>query len=233
MFERFTERARQVVVLALEEARLLRHNYVGSEHLLLGLLREEEGQAAIALGALGVELRHARAQVERIVGLGDSPSAGQVPFTPRAKRVLELAAKEGSSLGHDRIGTEHLLLGLLREGEGVGLRVLLELGADLKSVERELDPALGSELDEERREVLVRRRDHLAARLAAAGRREEVVRLIGAAHHGEEALREVAALLEVSPDSAQHVLDMRLSGLQRDGVDRMRQELEAIEAQLD
>src|SRR4051794_7350331 len=115
MFERFTERARQVVVLAQDEARELRHNYIGTEHLLLGLLREEDGLAARVLATVDITIEEVRTQVARIVGQGDEVSAGQIPFTPRAKKVLELALREGLTLGHNFIGTEHLLLGLVRE----------------------------------------------------------------------------------------------------------------------
>src|SRR5690242_2846702 len=128
MFERFTERARQVVVLAQDEARALRHNYIGTEHLLLGLLREEEGIGARVLAALDVTIDETRAQVARIVGQGDEVTSGQIPFTPRAKKVLELALREGLSLGHNYIGTEHILLGIARASEGVGGRILLDHG---------------------------------------------------------------------------------------------------------
>ena len=131
MFERFTERARQVVVLAQDEARALKHNYIGTEHILLGLLREEEGLAARVLESLDITVEEVRAQVARIVGQGDEVTTGQIPFTPRAKKVLELALREALSLGHNYIGTEHILLGLVREGEGVAARVLVDLGADL------------------------------------------------------------------------------------------------------
>jgi ATP-dependent Clp protease ATP-binding subunit ClpA len=131
MFERFTDRARRVVVLAQEEARLLNHNYVGTEHLLLGLIHEAEGVAAKALELLGIRLEVVRAQVEEIVGRGQQAPAGHIPFTPRAKKVLELSLREAKQLGHDYIGTEHILLGLIREGEGVAAHVLVKLGADL------------------------------------------------------------------------------------------------------
>jgi ATP-dependent Clp protease ATP-binding subunit ClpA len=131
MFERFTDRARRVVVLAQEEARLLNHNYVGTEHLLLGLIHEAEGVAAKALESLGIRLEVVRAQVEQIVGQGQQAPTGHIPFTPRAKKVLELSLREAKQLGHDYIGTEHILLGLLREGEGVAAHVLVKLGADL------------------------------------------------------------------------------------------------------
>jgi ATP-dependent Clp protease ATP-binding subunit ClpC len=124
VFERFTERARQVVVLASDEARLLRHNYIGTEHILLGLLREEEGLAARVLDSFDLTLEEVRAQVARIVGEGDEFSTGQIPFTPRAKNVLELSLREALELGHNYIGTEHVLLGLVRENGGVGARIL-------------------------------------------------------------------------------------------------------------
>ena len=130
MFERFTERARQVVVLAQEEARTLKHNYIGTEHILLGLLREEEGLAARVLESLDITVERVRAQVVRIVGSGEEVTSGQIPFTPRAKKVLELALREALRLGHNYIGTEHILLGLVRENEGVAARILLDFDAD-------------------------------------------------------------------------------------------------------
>jgi ATP-dependent Clp protease ATP-binding subunit ClpC len=130
VFERFTERARQVVVLAQEEARPLGHNYIGTEHVLLGPLREEEGIAARVLDSLGVTIEGARERIARIVGQGEEVAAGQIPFTPRAKRVLELSLREALSLGHNWIGTEHLLLGLAREDDGVAMQVLGEFGVD-------------------------------------------------------------------------------------------------------
>jgi prophage maintenance system killer protein len=130
MFQRFTDRARRAVHLAQEEARLLRHNYIGTEHLLLGLLDEGEGIAAQALGSLGISLEAVRAQVEQIIGHGQTTPVGHIPFTPRAKKVLELSLREALQLGHNYVGTEHLLLGLLREGEGVAAQVLARLGAD-------------------------------------------------------------------------------------------------------
>ena len=119
MFERFTDRARRVVVLAQEEARLLNHNYIGTEHILLGLIHEGEGVAAKALESLGISLEAVRNQVEEIIGQGGSSPSGHIPFTPRAKKVLELSLREALQLGHNYIGTEHILLGLIREGEGV------------------------------------------------------------------------------------------------------------------
>jgi ATP-dependent Clp protease ATP-binding subunit ClpC len=134
MFERFSDRARRVVVLAQEEARLLNHNYIGTEHILLGLVHEPEGVAARALDSLDVKLGRVRQQVEHIIGQGDSSPSGHIPFTPRAKKVLELSLREALQLGHNYIGTEHILLGLLREGEGVACQVLVKLGANLPKV---------------------------------------------------------------------------------------------------
>ena len=138
MFERFTDRARRVVVLAQEEARLLNHNYIGTEHILLGLIHEGEGVAAKALESLGISLEKVRQQVEEIIGAGQSPPSGHIPFTPRAKKVLELSLREALQLGHNYIGTEHILLGLIREGEGVAAQVLVKLGADLARVRQQV-----------------------------------------------------------------------------------------------
>src|SRR5881275_1557339 len=138
VFERFTERARQVVVLAQEEARILKHNYIGTEHILLGLLREEEGLAARVLESLDITVERVRAQVVRIVGSGEEVTSGQIPFTSRAKKVLELALREALSLGHNYIGTEHILLGLVRENEGVAARILLDFDADSEKIRNEV-----------------------------------------------------------------------------------------------
>jgi ATP-dependent Clp protease ATP-binding subunit ClpC len=148
VFERFTERARQVVVLAQDEARSLGHNYIGTEHLLLGLLREEEGVGAQVLAELGVTLDEVRDQVVRIVGEGDrvAPGHAQIPFTPRAKKVLELSLREGLSLGHTYIGTEHILLGLTRENDGVAARILLDLGIGADPVREKIVERLGIDL---------------------------------------------------------------------------------------
>jgi DNA-binding CsgD family transcriptional regulator len=134
VFERFTERARRVVVLAQVEARMLNHNYIGTEHILLGLIREGEGVAAKSLEELGIDLEAVRHEVEEIIGLGDAVPTGHIPFTPRAKKVLELSLREAIQLGHNYIGTEHILLGLVREGEGVAAQVLHKLGAELNRV---------------------------------------------------------------------------------------------------
>jgi ATP-dependent Clp protease ATP-binding subunit ClpC len=138
VFERFTDRARRVVVLAQEEARLLNHNYIGTEHILLGLIHEGEGVAAKALESLGISLEAVRSQVEEIIGHGGTAPSGHIPFTPRAKKVLELSLREALQLGHNYIGTEHILLGLIREGEGVAAQVLVKLGADLSRVRQQV-----------------------------------------------------------------------------------------------
>jgi ATP-dependent Clp protease ATP-binding subunit ClpA len=138
MFERFTERARQVVVLAQQEARVLKHQYIGTEHLLLGLLGEKEGVAAHVLVGLGFTLELVRSDVVKIAGSGQEVTSGQIPFTPNAKRMLELSLREALSLGHNYIGTEHLLLGLAREWEGVAARVLLDHGAEAERVRSEV-----------------------------------------------------------------------------------------------
>jgi ATP-dependent Clp protease ATP-binding subunit ClpC len=138
VFERFTDRARRAVVLALEEARFLNHNYIGTEHLLLGLIHEGEGVAAMALESLGISLEAIRAEVVKVVGRGKQPPTGHIPFTPRAKKVLELSLREAIQLNHDYIGTEHLLLGLIREGEGVAAQVLVKVGASLDRVRQQV-----------------------------------------------------------------------------------------------
>jgi ATP-dependent Clp protease ATP-binding subunit ClpC len=134
MFERFTDRARRVVVLAQEEARMLNHNYIGTEHILLGLVREGDGVAARALESLNISLEAVRQQIEELIGQGQAAPTGHIPFTSRARRVLGLARGEAMRLGHNYIGTEHILLGLIREGEGVAAQVLQKLGADLNRV---------------------------------------------------------------------------------------------------
>ena len=138
MFERFTDRARRVVVLAQDEARMLNHDYIGTEHILLGLIHEGEGVAAKALESLGIRLEGVRREVEAIIGRGQQARPGHIPFTPRAKKVLELSLREALQLGHSYIGTEHILLGLIREGDGVAAQVLVKLGADLNRVRQEV-----------------------------------------------------------------------------------------------
>ena len=145
MFERFTDRARRVVVLAQEESRLLNHNYIGTEHLLLGLIHEGEGVAAQVFASLGISLETVRREVEEIIGPGGQAPAGHIPFTPRSKKVLELSLREAMQLGHTYIGTEHILLGLIREGNGVAAQVLVKLGADLSRVRQAVIQELGGD----------------------------------------------------------------------------------------
>jgi Clp amino terminal domain, pathogenicity island component len=149
MFERFTDRARRVVVLAQDEARRLDHNYIGTEHLLLGLIHEGEGVAAKALGSLGISLDAVRQQVEEIIGRGQHAPTGHIPFTPRAKKVLELSLSESLQLGQHYIGTEHILLGLIHEGDGVAAQVLVKLGADRKRVRQQVIQLLHGQQAEE------------------------------------------------------------------------------------
>ena len=138
MFERFTDRARRAIVLAQEEARLLNHNYLGTEHLLLGLIHQGDGVAAKTLESLGISLADARTQVEETIGRGGQAPSDHIPFTPRAKKVLELSLREAQQLGHNYIGTEHMLLGLVREADGVAALVLRNLGADLARVRQQV-----------------------------------------------------------------------------------------------
>lgn len=138
MFERWTERARQVVILAQDEARGFKHSYIGTEHILLGLIREEEGLAARVLDSLGVSAGEVRGLIARIVGQGDEVTTGQLPFTPRAKKMMEFALREALSLGHSYVGTEHILLGLVRDNEGVGVRILLDFDIDAQKIRNEI-----------------------------------------------------------------------------------------------
>jgi ATP-dependent Clp protease ATP-binding subunit ClpC len=153
VFERFTERSRQVVVLAQDEARALKHNYIGTEHILLGLLREEEGVAARVLEGFDVAVDEVRAQIARIVGEGDEVSSGQIPFTPRAKKVLELALREAMALGSNYIGTEHILLGVARENQGVAARILLDFDVDAETIRHGVLRALGGGASRPRRSL--------------------------------------------------------------------------------
>jgi ATP-dependent Clp protease ATP-binding subunit ClpA len=147
MFERFTDRARRVIVQAQQEARLLNHNYIGTEHLLLGLLADDGGIAADALESLGVTLDAARAQVREMIGEGKQPQQGHIPFTPRAKKVLELSLRQALNLGDDHIGTEHVLLGLLAESDGVGAQIVERLGATPRAVRAKVIELSGTQPD--------------------------------------------------------------------------------------
>ena len=158
MFERFTDRARRVAVLAQEEARMLHHDYIGTEHILLGLIREGEGVAAQDLESLGISLEAVRQQVEGITGQGQQAPSGHIPFTPRATKVLELSLREALQLGHNYIGTEHILLGLIREGEGVAAQVLVKLGADPSRIRQQVIQLLAGSRGKERPRQPRRRR---------------------------------------------------------------------------
>jgi hypothetical protein len=183
MFERFTDRARRVVVLSQQEAAGLKHGYIGTEHLLLGLIREREGVAAKALESLGISLEAVRGEVEQIIGEGQTAASGQVPFTPRAKKVLELSLREALALGHNYIGTEHILLGLVREGEGVAAQVLVKLGGgDLALVRQAVTVLLARQPPEEisQRHVSQEPRPTLVGGPGVFGPREppELVRVV-------------------------------------------------------
>jgi ATP-dependent Clp protease ATP-binding subunit ClpC len=193
VFERFTEPARIVVVVAQEEARRLQHNYIGTEHLLMGLLREEEGVAAQVLASLGVTEELARAQIVRVIGSGDEASLGQIPFTPRAKDVLELSLRESLGLGDDYIGTEHILLGLVAEGEGVAMRVLQDLGVDGRTVRDAVTDGLFSPDTSQAklRQAAARAVERATEIAAAAGRPVDASDLIVALAEGDEIAREV------------------------------------------
>jgi hypothetical protein len=169
MFERFTDRAWRVVVLAQEEARLLNHNYIGTEHILLGLVHEEQGVAARALTELGISLEAVRAQVVEIIGMGQRAPTGHIPFTPRAKKVLELSLREALQFGHDYIGTEHILLGMIREGEGVAAQVLVKLGASQDRVRRQVVQLLSGYADVEQESLGQVRLAQRAAEAMVAG----------------------------------------------------------------
>jgi ATP-dependent Clp protease ATP-binding subunit ClpC len=182
MFERFTNQARRVVVLAQEEARRLLHNYIGTEHILLGLLREDEGAAATALAAADVTLDGARLEVETIIGRGQHEPSGHLPFTPRAKKVLELSLREAVRLGHDYIDTGHILLGLIREGDGVAVQVVVNLGADPKKISQRVVLELGGDISEApahvRARLEMRQRKEVQDYMdTIAGLRAEIARL--------------------------------------------------------
>ena len=208
MFERFTDRARQVVVLAQEEARMLNHNYIGTEHILLGLIHEGEGVAAKALESLGISLEAVRQQVEEIIGQGQQAPSGHIPFTPRAKKVLELSLREALQLGHNYIGTEHILLGLIREGEGVAAQVLVRLGADLNRVRQQVIQLLHGHQGEDEpgtaRAVL--RSGRAARRLTA--------QLLGRVSSVESRLSAVEQRVGAGPDMAD--LDQEIEQARRD-----------------
>jgi Clp amino terminal domain, pathogenicity island component len=209
MFERFTDRARRVVVLAQEEARHLDHNYIGTEHILLGLIHESEGVAARALTELGISLEAVRSEVVEIVGHGAEAPTGHIPFTPRAKKVLELSLREAMSLGHNYIGTEHILLGLIREGEGVAAQVLVKEGGSLDRVRQQVIQLLagyaGGTLPEQVAGMSTRITQEQATAMVAGGpgvygqEPAELVRVVPVARevHREAGMRVVLISLEI------------------------------------
>jgi ATP-dependent Clp protease ATP-binding subunit ClpA len=196
MFERFTDRARRVVVLSQEEARMLNHNYIGTEHILLGLIHEGEGVAAQSLEGLGVDRERVRVEIIEIIGRGDTVPAGHIPFTPRAKKVLELSLREALQLGHSYIGTEHILLGLVREGEGVGAQVLQKLGVDLGRVRQQVISQLSSYSDPgpgKRRRLFQRHRPAPALMSMPTVEMGEASPDLGLERFSDDALRAVIA----------------------------------------
>jgi len=203
MFERFTDRARRVVVLAQEESQRLSHNYIGSEHLLLGLLAEQEGVAARALQSLNVTLTAAREQVEEIIGPGQQTPHGHIPFTPRAKKILELSLREALTLGSQVINTEHLLLGLIDEGDGVGAQILQRLGATAQAVREAVARLITTEPE--------------AAEVTEPGSEPRTVSVTRQVRIRVDALAEVTDLLAS--------IDRRLSAIERHlGIDAGREE---------
>jgi ATP-dependent Clp protease ATP-binding subunit ClpC len=224
MFERFTDRARRVVVLAQEEARMLNHNYIGTEHLLLGLIHEGEGVAARALEAMGISLEVVRQQVEEIIGQGQQAPSGHIPFTPRAKKVLELSLREATQLGHEYIGTEHVLLGLVREGDGVAAQVLVKLGADLNRVRQQVIELLhghaGRSAAGEARPVQKRERarpsDDVLARLESLDERLSAIERWVGMRPGPHDLDQELARVRREKETAIDAQDFRAAAVLRD-----------------
>jgi ATP-dependent Clp protease ATP-binding subunit ClpA len=211
MFERFTDRARRVVVLAQEEARMLNHNYIGTEHILLGLIHEGGGVAAKALKSLGITLETVRQQVEEIIGRGQQAPPGHIPFTPRAEKVLKLALREALQLGHSYIGTEHILLGLIREGEGVAAQALVGLGADLNRVRQQVITLLdGWQGEDEPGTIRALRRASKAGR----GKRKLLSQLLDRLDLIESRLWALEDRVGTRPDV--RVLDQQIAQLRRD-----------------
>jgi ATP-dependent Clp protease ATP-binding subunit ClpC len=212
MFERFTDRARRVVVLAQEESQRLSHNYIGTEHLLLGLLAEREGVAARALESLNVTLTAAREQVEEIVGLGEQHPQGHIPFTPRAKKILELSLREALTTGSQVIDTQHLLLGLVDEGDGVGAQILQRLGATAQAVRETVVRLINAEPE--------------AAEVTGPGSEPTAVPVTQQVRIRVDALTEVKDLLLI--------IELRLSAIERHlGIDAGREEPPAGPTQAD
>ena len=213
MFERFTDRARRVMVLAQEEARLLDHNYIGTEHLLLGLIHEGEGVAAQALESLSVSLPAVRQQVEEIIGGGQQAPSGRIPFTPRAKKVLELSRREALAMGHNYVGTEHILLGLLREGDGVAAQVLVLMGADLNRVRQQVIRILSGHQDQDKDEP---KGGRAARRAGKAARRQHgpLPEILGRVESIDSRLAAIGQRVGAGPDV--NDLDQRIAQARRD-----------------
>jgi Clp amino terminal domain, pathogenicity island component/UvrB/uvrC motif len=232
MFERFTDRARRVVVLAQEEARMLNHNYIGTEHLLIGLIREDRGVAGKGLESLGISVDAVRQQVEEMIGMGEQAPSGHVPFTPRAKKVLELSLREALQLGHDYIGPGHIMLGLIREGDGVAAQVLVRLGADLNQVRQQVIQRLhGFQGEDEPGSIRVVQRPGLLSRIDAMERRLSALeQRVGTRLDVQELDREIAqvrrdkeAAIEVQDFENAAVLGDRERQLEDDRTARQRE----------
>jgi hypothetical protein len=229
MFQRFTPHARQVVVLSQEEARALQHNYIGTEHILLGLLREHDGVAARALDALGISREAVRQQVLSIIGEGEQPPSGHIPFTPRAKKVLELALREAVNLGHLYIGTEHILLGLIREGDGLACQVLTQLGASLPRVREQVLQLLYSPSGAAREPVAAPGIRDLDAMIAQTGYEKD--RAIDARdfdHAAALRVREKELLAERERRIAEWSVGTDMAELGRE-LDRLREEVRRLQ----
>ncbi|HYA49819.1 MAG TPA: Clp protease N-terminal domain-containing protein, partial [Streptosporangiaceae bacterium] len=206
MFERFTGRAQRVMVLAQEEAGMLNHHHIGTEHLLLGLIHEGEGVAAQALESLGISLQTVRQQVEEVIGQGQYAPAGPIPFTPRAKKVLELSRREALAMGHNYVGTEHILLGLLREGDGVAAQVLVRMGADLNRVRQRVIQLLSGHQDQDGPEG-----GRAARRAGKAGRRQRglLPEILGRVESIDSRLSAIGQRVGAGPDVSD--LDQRIA----------------------
>jgi ATP-dependent Clp protease ATP-binding subunit ClpC len=211
MFERFTDRARRVMVLAQEEAGMLNHNHIGTEHLLLGLIHEGGGVAARALESLGISLEAVRQQVEEIIGRGQQATAGRIPFTPRAKKVLELSRREALAMGHNYVGTEHILLGLIREGDGVAAQVLVRMGADLNRVRQQVILILSAQQDKDEPKS-----GRAARRASKAGRRQHglLPEILGRVESIDAQLSAIGQRVGAGPDVSD--LDQQIAQARRD-----------------
>jgi ATP-dependent Clp protease ATP-binding subunit ClpA len=223
VFEHFTDRARQVVILAQEESRILHHDYIGTEHLLLGMLRIPEDPVAALLLLHGVTVETTRARVVEIVGQGTAPRTGQLPFTPRAVHVLELSLREMTKRGDEIIAPWHIALGLTRETEGVAARILLDHGLDFDTLDRGI---AGDGLDEFPHGLTIRdlRRARVQARLTVWSRRAELVELVSRAKNANDAVQFVAERFGLSTELASEILRMQIWSFTADEVERLKQE---------